>query len=67
MSLKKPSKNWYLAPIAGGVIGGIIAYYGLKDRSEKMAKRVLWIGVTLTAITYIVPILMALYDSGILV
>ncbi len=51
---KNPSRNWYFAPLVGGIVGGIIAYYGLKDRNISFAKRILWIGVAVTALQYII-------------
>jgi len=41
---KKPSKLWYLLPIAFSFWGGIHGYNVLKERDEKMAKLILIIG-----------------------
>src|SRR2546422_5194096 len=40
----RPSSAWFLAPVFFGIIGGLIAYVGVRDRDESMAKRCLIIG-----------------------
>lgn len=43
------SKIWYLAPFAG-LIGGIAAYYKLREIDEKLAWKLLLLGVLVTII-----------------
>jgi len=43
------SKPWYLAPLAG-LIGGLSAYYKLKDFDEKLARRLLFLGILVTIV-----------------
>jgi hypothetical protein len=47
---RKRSNRWYLVPIFAGVIGGIIAYFILRDDDPKKAKNCLIIGIGTTAI-----------------
>lgn len=44
----RPSSAWILAPVLFGIIGGLIAYVGVRDRDETMAKRYLVVGLLLT-------------------
>jgi len=44
------SRWWYLLPILGKIIGGVIAYFILRDDDPKKAKNCLLLGITLTAI-----------------
>jgi len=44
----KPSKAWYLAPIFGAWLGGIITYFALRDKDKGMAKNCLWLGIATT-------------------
>ncbi len=39
----KPSNSWYLLPVFAGLIGGLIAYFKLKKRDEKMAKNCIYL------------------------
>lgn len=43
------SRLWYLFPIFLGVIGGLIAYFILRDSNSAMASNTLWIGIILSA------------------
>ena len=43
------SKIWYLAPLTG-LIGGIAAYYKLKETDEKLAWKLLLLGVLVTIV-----------------
>jgi heme/copper-type cytochrome/quinol oxidase subunit 2 len=44
------SRWWYLLPIFFQIIGGVIAYFILRDDDPKKAKNCLWLGIVLTAI-----------------
>lgn len=44
------SRWWYLLPILFKIIGGVIAYFILRDDDPKKAKNCLWLGITLTVI-----------------
>ena len=42
---------WYLLPIFFNIIGGVIAYFVLRDDDPRKAKNCLWLGIILTAIS----------------
>ncbi|HJH27708.1 MAG TPA: hypothetical protein C5S37_13320 [Methanophagales archaeon] len=42
---RKTSIIWYLFPLLLGIFGGIIGYLLLKDRDQKTAKNVLYVGI----------------------
>ena len=45
----RKSRLWYLLPIFLGVIGGLIAYFVLRNSNSAMARNTLWIGIILSA------------------
>ncbi|WP_420545260.1 hypothetical protein [Nitrosopumilus sp.] len=47
---KKRSGMWYLLPIFLSIIGGVIAYFVIKEDDPKKAKNCLYLGIILTAI-----------------
>ncbi len=42
---------WYLLPIFFNIVGGVIAYFVLRDDDPRKAKNCLWLGIILTAIS----------------
>jgi Na+/proline symporter len=50
MEVKRRSAWWFLLPILFNVIGGIIAYFVIKEDDKKRAKDCLLLGIILTAI-----------------
>ena len=50
---KQRSAWWYLVPILFSIIGGVIAYFVIKDDDPKKAKNCLIIGLVLFAISLI--------------
>ena len=44
------SRWWYILPIFFQIIGGVIAYFILRNDDPKKAKNCLWLGIVLTAI-----------------
>ncbi len=44
------SRWWYLLPIIFDIIGGVIAFFILKDDDPKKAKNCLWLGIVLIAV-----------------
>ncbi len=59
----KRSNLWFLLPIFFNVIGGVIAYFIIKDDDPRKAKNCLLLGVILTAISFaifVVPILIGI-------
>jgi len=60
---KQRSNWWYLVPIFLGIIGGIIAYFALRNDDRQKAKKCLYIGLVLFVIGIIVDL--AVLTSGI--
>ena len=51
MEVRRRSSLWFLLPIFFNIIGGVIAYFVIKDDDPKRAKNYLWLGIILTAIS----------------
>ena len=51
------SRWWYLLPIFFKVIGGVIAYFVLRDDDPKKAKNCLLLGIVLTAIEIVAMVI----------
>lgn len=58
---KVRSNWWYLLPIFFSVVGGIIAYFVLRNDDQKKAKNCLLLGITLTAIGLVTSIITAAF------
>ena len=54
---KRRSNFWFLLPIFLGLIGGIIAYFVLRQDDPKKAKNCLWLGIILAIIGMLLNIL----------
>ncbi len=55
---EKPRSNlWFLLPIFLGLIGGIIAYFVLRQDDNKKAKNCLYLGIALAIIGLLLNIL----------
>ena len=50
IKINKRSGAWYLLPIFLTIIGGVIAYFVIKEDDPKKAKNCLYLGIILTAI-----------------
>ena len=59
---KRRSGAWYLLPIFFSLLGGIIAYFVIKEDDPKKAKNCLYLGIALTVIPLV--ILIALGAAG---
>ena len=57
---KKRSAWWYLLPIFFSIIGGVIAYFVLKEDDPKLAKNCLILGIIITAVGFFVGFFMGL-------
>ena len=63
MEVRKRSNFWFLLPILFNVIGGVIAYFIIKDDDPRKAKNCLWLGIILTALSFaifVIPILIGI-------
>jgi hypothetical protein len=45
------SRFWYLVPIFLQVIGGLVAYFALRNSSSTIAKNALYVGIIVSALT----------------
>jgi hypothetical protein len=61
MSVKGPSKAWYLLPIFLGIIGGLIMFFVIKDEDRNMAKKGLILGIILTAVGVVLSFVLFLW------
>jgi cytochrome bd-type quinol oxidase subunit 1 len=62
---KQRSKAWFLLPIFFGVIGGIIAYFILRQSDPQKAKNCLYLGLVLMLIGIIFNIIISALIPGI--
>jgi cytochrome bd-type quinol oxidase subunit 1 len=51
------SRWWFLLPILFEIVGGVIAYFVLKDDDKRLAKNCLWLGIILTVIGIVIGII----------
>jgi heme/copper-type cytochrome/quinol oxidase subunit 2 len=57
MQIRERSSLWFLLPIIFNVVGGVIAYFVIKEDDPKKAKNCLYLGLILAAIPIILIIL----------
>lgn len=63
---ERPRSNaWFLLPIFLGIIGGVIAYFVLRNDDPKKAKNCLYLGIVLAIIGIFMNILFASQFPGI--
>ncbi len=63
---EKPRSNfWFLLPIFLGLIGGIIAYFVLRNDDPKKAKNCLYLGIVLAIIGILLNLLVIFQIPGI--
>lgn len=62
---KRRSNLWFLLPILLGLIGGIIAYFVLRNDDPKKAKNCLYLSFVLAAIGIVLNIVLASQFPGI--
>jgi hypothetical protein len=63
MEIKRRSSLWFLLPIFMGVIGGIIAYFVIKEDDPKRAKSCLYLGIILAAVgiaVFVIPFMIGI-------
>lgn len=63
MEIRRRSSLWFLLPIFFSVIGGIIAYFVIKEDDPKKAKNCLYLGIILAAIPVVlvlIPVLIGI-------
>jgi len=57
MQIRERSSLWFLLPIVLNLVGGVIAYFVIKEDDPKKAKNCLYLGLILAAIPIILIIL----------
>jgi hypothetical protein len=63
MEIRKRSSLWFLLPVFFNIIGGVIAYFIIKEDDPSKAKNCLWLGIILSAISiaiFLVPLLIGI-------
>ena len=56
MQVGRRSSLWFLLPIVFNIVGGIIAYFVIKEDDPKKAKNCLYLGLVLAAIPVVLII-----------
>ena len=57
------SKAWYLLPIFIGIIGGLIAYFAVKNDDPKLGKNCLIVGIIVLVINVSAGLFIGLFSS----
>ena len=63
VQIRRRSSLWFLLPIVFNILGGIVAYFVIRDDDPKKAKSCLLLGIILAAIPIlllVVPILVGI-------
>ncbi|MDE1766174.1 MAG: hypothetical protein KGI27_07865 [Thaumarchaeota archaeon] len=63
MQIRRRSSLWFLLPVAFNVLGGIVAYFVIRDDDPKKARSCLLLGILLAAIPvllFVVPVLVGI-------
>ncbi len=63
MQIRRRSTLWFLLPIVFNVLGGIIAYFAIRDDDPKKARSCLLLGIILAAVPillFVVPVLVGI-------
>jgi len=61
MEARRRSAAWYLLPIFIGVIGGIIGYFAVRHDDPGLAKKLLYVGIGITATGIIISAVASLF------
>jgi hypothetical protein len=56
---KRRSNWWYLLPILLGIIGGLIAYFAIRNDDREKAKKCMYLGLILLVVGIILDISLA--------
>ena len=57
MQVKSRSSFWFLLPIFFNIIGGVIAFFVIREDDPKKARNCLYLGIILTVIPFLLFIL----------
>lgn len=61
MQGRKRSAAWYFLPIFLGLMGGIIGYFAVRHDDPSLAKKVLYVGIGITATGIIISAVVSLF------
>jgi hypothetical protein len=61
--LRKRSAWWYLLPIFFSVVGGVIAYFIVKENDPKLARNCLILGLLITLVGFVFGFLLGMFFS----
>ena len=57
MQVKRRSSFWFLLPILFNIIGGVIAFFIIREDDPKKARNCLYLGIILAAIPFLLIVL----------
>ncbi|TLX83120.1 MAG: hypothetical protein E6K98_05130 [Thaumarchaeota archaeon] len=57
MEIRKRSSWWFLLPILFSLVGGIIAYFIIKEDDPRKAKNCLYLGIILAVIPIVIIVI----------
>lgn len=63
VQIRRRSSLWFLLPVVFNILGGIVAYFAIRDDDPKKAKSCLLLGIVLAAIPvllFAIPILIGI-------
>ena len=60
------SNWWFLLPIFLSIIGGIVAYFVLRNDDPPKAKNCLYLGIALTAVSIVLNLALGAYIEGVM-
>ena len=60
--VRQRSKTWYILPILLHIIGGVIAYYAVRQDDPRLAKRCLKVGLVFMGIQIVAGILTSIIE-----
>ena len=66
MQVRRRSSLWFLLPIVMNLVGGVIAYFVIKEDDPKKAKNCLYLGLILAAIPILLIVLPILIGISLL-
>lgn len=56
------SKAWYVLPVILGIIGGLIAYFAVKNDDPKLGKNCLIVGIIMFVINISIGVFVVLFS-----
>lgn len=63
MAAEKPSLAWYMLAVFFPVIGGVIAYFLVKERDQRMADSLMFVSFLVFLFAIIYPLILAWFTG----